>query len=79
MADFRLIKEDWNSEILAARRAHPGRLRVICPYIKAPTSSRVLGAAAHGEIEIITRFDLACFKLGVSDLDAIARVVHNQG
>ena len=75
MADFRLIKGDWNSEILAARTANPGRLRIICPFIKAAPLSRILRATASDDIEIITRFDLACFDQGVSDVEALEMVI----
>lgn len=79
MADFRLINCNWNAEILAARRAHSGRLRIICPFIKAATLKRILQAARCDEIEIITRFDLGCFNQGVSDLDALRLVLEAGG
>ncbi|OAN56834.1 phospholipase D family protein [Sphingobium sp. TCM1] len=79
MTDFRLICEDWNAEILAARRTHPGRVRIICPFIKASALSRILSAARIDDIEVITRFDLACFDQGVSDLDALERILDAGG
>ena len=80
MAAFRLMQGAWNKEILAARRANPGRLRIICPFIKAKTLDRILRAAKSGDIEVITRFDLNCFDQGVSDLDdALALVLEGGG
>ena len=79
MAAFRLIKEAWNEEVLAARRANPGRLRIICPFIKAKALDRILRAARSGNIEVITRFDLNGFDQGVSDLEALALIVEAGG
>lgn len=79
MTEFRLIRDGWNAEILEARRAYPGRIRIICPFIKAPTLKRILAAANSTEVEVITRFDLACFDEGVSDIDALALVLNAGG
>ncbi|WP_282950157.1 MULTISPECIES: phospholipase D family protein [unclassified Sphingopyxis] len=79
MAGFRLIKGAWNDEILAARRANPGRLRIICPFIKAKTLTRILKATKSSEIEVITRFDLNCFDQGVSDLYALRLIIEAGG
>lgn len=79
MARFRLIKGAWNAEMLAARRANPGRLHIICPFIKAKTLTRILKAATSSEIEVITRFDLNCFDQGVSDLDALELILEAGG
>jgi len=79
MTNFRLIQCNWNEEILGARRGHPGRLRIICPFIKAPTLARILGAARNSAIEVITRFDLNCFDQGVSDLAALEAILNAGG
>ncbi len=50
--------------------AHPGRVRIICPFIKASALSRVLSAARIDDVEVITRFDH-----GVSDSNALERIV----
>ncbi|WP_016746563.1 phospholipase D family protein [Rhizorhabdus wittichii] len=75
MADFRLINCEWNREVITIRSGHPGRLRLICPFVKAPAVARVLAAAHCGDIEVITRFDLACFNEGVSDVAALERLL----
>ncbi|MDC7810935.1 phospholipase D family protein [Sphingomonas koreensis] len=74
---FRLISRDWDAEILAARSVAPGALRIICPFIKKNALSRLLRRT--GGTEIITRFDLNCFNLGVSDLEALRMVVEAGG
>lgn len=79
MAGFRLIKGAWNAEMLAARRANPGRLRIICPFIKSRTLARILKATKSSKIEVITRFDLNCFNQGVSDLDALELILEAGG
>lgn len=75
---FRLISRDWDAEILAARRAAAGPLRIICPFIKKNALSCLLSGAA-GDIEIITRFDLNCFNQGVSDLAALRMAIEAGG
>jgi hypothetical protein len=75
---FRLISRDWDAEILAARRAAAGPLRIICPFIKKNALSRLLDGAI-GDIKVITRFDLNCFNQGVSDLAALRMAIEAGG
>lgn len=69
---FRLVSENWNGEVLGARRANPDGLFIVCPFIKERTVSRILKAGRAWPVSVITRFDLSCYYAGVSDLDALA-------
>ena len=75
---FRLVSGGWEKEVVGARRASPTGLRIICPFIKAGTMSRILEAGRKGRLEVITRFDLGCFYDAASDTDAL-RVLLNAG
>lgn len=77
-ASFRLISRDWDSEILDARRANPGVMQIICPFIKKNTLSRLLKDHV-GDLQIITRFDLSCFNQGVSDISALRLAIKAGG
>jgi hypothetical protein len=76
---FRLVSEGWEEEILKARRAHPSGLRIICPFMKAGAVSRLVAAGARADIEVVTRFDLACIDAGASDLDALRTLLDAGG
>jgi hypothetical protein len=71
MADFRLISEAWERELVAARRAHPSGLRIVCPFVKQAALQRIVCEGTAKTIELITRFDLNCFDQGVSDIEAL--------
>ena len=75
MADFRLISEAWERELVAARRAHPSGLRIVCPFVKATALQRIVREGTAKNIELITRFDLNCFDQGVSDIAALRAVL----
>lgn len=75
MADFRLISEAWERELVAARRAHPSGLQIICPFVKQIALQRIVREGAAKDVELITRFDLNCFDQGVSDIDALRAVL----
>lgn len=79
MADFRLISEAWERELVAARRAHPSGLRIVCPFVKKTALQRIVREGTPKTIELITRFDLNCFDQGVSDLDALNAVLEAGG
>jgi hypothetical protein len=68
---FRLVSSGWDAEFIAARRAAPRRLRIVCPFIKLGAMERILKAGDPARIKVITRFDLNCFYERVSDLDAL--------
>jgi hypothetical protein len=75
MADFRLISEAWERELVAARRANSSGLRIVCPFVKQTALQRIVREGTAKNIELITRFDLNCFDQGVSDIEALRAVL----
>jgi hypothetical protein len=69
--DFRLVESDWEREFVDAQKAARGRIRIVCPFIKTATIERLLKTARPNLIQVITRFNLADFAEGVSDIGAL--------
>ena len=67
---FRLIDRGWDSEFVDGLRQHPGELRIVCPFIKRRALERILPSRLPF-LRVVTRFSLADFADGVSDIDAI--------
>lgn len=67
---FRLVDKDWELEFSDALRENSGELRIVCPFIKAPTLAGIL-PQWPGSVRVITRFNLADFANGVSDIAAL--------
>ncbi len=67
---FRVVDKNWETEIADALRRDSDQLRIVCPFIKAPTLARILSLRL-GAIRVITRFNLADFAEGVSDIAAL--------
>ena len=66
----RLVDTGWGTELTDALRADSSELRIICPFIKVGALDRLL---SHwpGNVQVITRFNLADFAEGVSDVAAL--------
>lgn len=75
---FDLVDSGWDHTLFSARAVEPGQLRVVCPFIKRSALERLLGAGDRGSIMVITRFNMADFADGVSDLSAL-RVLLDYG
>ena len=75
---LRLVDTGWDSELMDALRADKGALRIISPFIKAGALNRLL-ALQPKTVEVITRFNLADFAEGVSDITALRRVLKAGG
>lgn len=67
---FRLIDRGWNSEFVDGLRQHPGELRIVCPFIKRLALERILPSRPPF-LRVVTRFSLADFAEGASDIDAL--------
>lgn len=74
---LRLVETGWGDELSAALKADPADLRIICPFIKRTAVRRLLVEAPRA-IRVITRFNLADFAAGVSDIHAL-RVLLDAG
>lgn len=70
----RLVDAGWSREIAEALRAEAGELRIISPFIKAGALGRLLSARLLN-VSVITRFNLADFAEGVSDIAALRRLL----
>jgi hypothetical protein len=73
--DVRMIAAGWADEIRAGVRADGSRLRIVSPFIKELAVQRLLGRNRPITIEVITRFSLPDFAVGVSDASALRRIL----
>lgn len=71
---LRLVDSAWGTELTDALRADTSVLRIISPFIKAGALDRLLSLRPK-KIAVITRFNLADFADGVSDLVALRKVL----
>ena len=69
-ATIRLVDAGWGQELAAAIRAYPSEVRIVCPFIKKGALKRLL-SHRPGDVQVITRFSLADFADGVSDVEAL--------
>ena len=70
----RLVEAGWGTELTDALRADASALRVICPFIKVGALDRLLSLNPGGA-QVITRFNLADFPDGVSDIATLRRLL----
>jgi hypothetical protein len=75
----RLVDRQWGAEIADGIRRHGDSLRIVCPFIKNDAITRVLSATCPQPLEVITRFNLADFAAGVSDIAALRAVLQAGG
>lgn len=75
----RLVSAGWRAELHAGLRRDDGPFRLICPFVKAPVLDELLDEHDPGDVLLITRFRLADFCDGVSDLAALRRVIASGG
>ena len=67
---IRLVDAGWDEELSAAVRADPSEVRIVCPFIKKGALEHLL-SHRPGNVQVITRFNLADFAEGVSDTAAL--------
>ena len=67
---IQLVDGGWSEEFTEAVQDDPNELRIVCPFIKASSLQRLL-RHDPGEIQVITRFNLADFADRVSDIAAL--------
>ncbi len=73
-APIRLVDSGWDSELTAAIKTDPKYVRIICPFIKEGALERLLSHRPR-EVKVITRFNLADFSQGVSDVEALRKLL----
>ncbi len=71
---IRLVDAGWATELTEAVRSDPSELRIICPFIKVGALNRLL-SYQPSRIQVITRFNLADFAEGVSDVAALRKLL----
>jgi hypothetical protein len=71
---LRLVDTGWGTELTRALQADASALRIICPFIKVDALKRLL-APRPKALRVITRFNLADFADGVSDIEALRKVL----
>jgi phosphatidylserine/phosphatidylglycerophosphate/cardiolipin synthase-like enzyme len=73
-----LVDRDWGAELTDGCRRHGTALRIISPFIKVRPVVELLTTSQPPQFEVVTRFNLADFGSGVSDLAAL-RVILEAG
>ncbi|HEV2456130.1 MAG TPA: phospholipase D family protein [Verrucomicrobiae bacterium] len=76
---FELIDRDWGAVLDQAAANDHSELRIICPFIKRNPIDRLLRSGRPSVIQVLTRFNLDGFCLGVSDLSALRLVLECGG
>jgi len=68
---FELVDSEWDRILDNAAAALTSELRIVCPFIKARTTHRLLRTGRPDLLQVITRFNLADFCDGISDPAAL--------
>ena len=71
---IRLVDEGWRRELAEAAHADASELRIICPFIKVGALESLLSRQPVN-VQVITRFNLADFAEGVSDIAVLRRLL----
>jgi hypothetical protein len=71
---IRLVDTGWGKELADAVLVAAGELKIVCPFIKATAVARLLSNRPKS-IQVITRFNLADFAEGVSDIAALRNLL----
>ena len=71
---MRLVEGGWSKEFTEALLDDSSELRIICPFIRASALQRLL-RHHPGKVQVITRFNLADFAEGVSDVAALRKLL----
>ncbi len=69
-----LVDDRWDAQFDEALRDDNSALRIICPFIKVGAIERLLDHKPNN-IRVITRFNLADFAGGVSDIAALRKLL----
>jgi hypothetical protein len=71
----RLVSQEWGVELKAGLERDRGAFRVVCPFVKEQVLDDLLSAHDPESALLVTRFRLADFCEGVSDIGAVRRVL----
>ena len=70
LAPIRLVDAGWARELSEAIRADSSEVRIVCPFIKKGALEHLL-SHRPGNVQVISRFNLADFAEGISDIEAL--------
>lgn len=76
---LRLVATGWGDELHAGLDRDAGPFRVVCPFVKGPVLDEFLDHHEPEEVRLVTRFRLADFCDGVSDVAALRRALRAGG
>ena len=71
---LQLVDGGWGERFADALDADNSELRIICPFIKSRALERLL-SHNPSEVQVITRFNLTDFAEGVSDVEALRKLL----
>ena len=69
-----MVDSGWAAELIDGVREGAGELRIVCPFIKERALDRLLEQGPRN-VRVITRFNLADFADGVSDITALRKLL----
>jgi hypothetical protein len=69
---FTLVDSSWKKVFERELATDHNSVRIVCPFIKRGTIEKMLAARRPKKIQVITRFNLNEFFLGVNDVSALA-------
>ena len=72
---IQLVDGGWGKKFTEALSGDASELRIICPFIKVRALERLL-RHNPGKVQVITRFNLADFAEGVSDVAALRKLLN---
>ena len=72
---LRLVGNDWGSFFASAFARGPHQVRIVCPFITRDALERLLDEHVPSDLRVLTRFSLADFSRGVSDIGALRAVL----
>jgi hypothetical protein len=72
---IKLIEAGWEEELRAALEAEHATVRIVSPFIKRHAAERLLDYGHPETLQVVTRFSLADFCAGVSDMSALRVLV----
>ena len=73
--DFRLIDAGWDTELDRALQHDRSTVKIVSPFIKRRALERLFAQGQPTSLKVITRFNLADFAGGVSDIGALRRML----
>jgi hypothetical protein len=75
----RFVETGWERELRDGLVACTGSWRLACPFIKQRAIERLLAGVRLRNLQVVTRFSLADFASGVSDIGALRALVEAGG